>query len=252
MRDTVDTLFTRNLPACAACQIRKVGVCANSGTQELTWLEDTKIYRSFSAGETIAHAGTKISFVGSVMVGVASLSRVLQNGRQQSVGLLMPGDFLGRPGRPQTLFDVTALTNVELCGFPHKVFDNLLEKAPELRGKMVDLMLDDLDAARAWMVTLGRKTAREKLCSLLVYFAEHQRRSGAISVPGVSQTIAMPLTREQIADCLALTLETVSRQFTILVQDGLIGMARKHVICILDHDKLVEAAAEDCDGGLWS
>lgn len=252
MRDTVDFLFSRNLPACTACQIRSVGICARSGAEELSWLEDAKVYRSYAAGETIAHAGSKLPYVGSVMVGVASLSRVLEDGRQQTVGLLMPGDFLGRPGRPRTLFDVTALTNVEFCGFSPRVFDQLLEKAPDLRNRLVKVILDDLDAARAWMVTLGRKSAREKLSSLLIYFAEHQKRTTNTPDRNSPQIIHLPLTREQIADCLAVTLETVSRQFSGLTQDGLVEPVRKHVIRILDHEGLMQAAAEDSDGGLWS
>ena len=167
MRDTVGFLFGGSLPACAACEIRSIGVCAKSGADELAWLEDAKIYRTYASGDVIAHAGRRLPFVGSVMVGVASLSRVFEDGRHQSVGLLMPGDFLGRPGRPQTFFDVIAVTDVELCGFQHKAFDLMLEQAPELRARMVEVMLDELDAARAWMVMLGRKTAREKISSLI-------------------------------------------------------------------------------------
>jgi CRP/FNR family transcriptional regulator, anaerobic regulatory protein len=251
MRDTVGFLFGGSLPACAACEIRSIGVCAKSGADELAWLEDAKIYRTYASGDVIAHAGRRLPFVGSVMVGVASLSRVFEDGRHQSVGLLMPGDFLGRPGRPQTFFDVIAVTDVELCGFQHRAFDLMLEQAPELRARMVEVMLDELDAARAWMVMLGRKTAREKLCSLLSYVAAHQDRTRRSTRHG-GQTIYLPLSREQIADFLALTLETVSRQFSTLTAEGLITPERKHVMTIHDHARLSAAAGEDSDGGMWS
>lgn len=251
MRDTVGFLFAGLLPSCAACQIRSIGVCAKSGANELAWLEETKIYRTYAAGDVIAHAGSKLPYVGSIMVGVAELSRVFEDGRHQSVGLLMPGDFLGRPGRPQTLFDVIAVTDVELCGFQNKVFDVMLEKAPDLRARMVEVMLDDLDAARAWMMMLGRKTAREKLCSLLAYIAAHQDRMRPANRTG-AQTIYLPLGREQIADFLALTQETVSRQFTALTADGLIVPVRKHVMRIPHNGRLIAAAGEDNDGGMWA
>lgn len=251
MCDTVGFLAAGLLPPCPACQIRTIGVCAKSGTNELAWLEEAKIYRTYAAGEVIAHAGSKLPYVGSIMVGVAALSRVFEDGGQQSVGLLMPGDFLGRPSRPETLFDVIALTEVELCGFKHKAFDVMLEKAPDLRARMVEMMLDDLDAARAWMMMLGRKTAREKLCSLLAYIATHQDRLHPANQTD-AQTIYLPLRREQIADFLALTHETVSRQFTALTADGLIAPVRKHVMRILDKDRLIAAAGEDNDGGMWA
>lgn len=251
MRDTVGFLTAGLLPPCPACHIRSIGVCAKSRANELTSLEESKIYRTYMAGDVIAHAGSKLPYVGSIMVGVAALSRVFEDGRHQSVGLLMPGDFLGRPGRSLTHFDVIALTEVELCGFQHKTFAMMLEKASDLRARMVEVMLDDLDAARAWMMMLGRKTAREKLCSLLAYIAMHQDRLHQANQTD-AQMIYLPLGREQIADFLALTHETVSRQFTALTADGLIEPVRKHVMRIPDKGRLIATAGEDNDGGMWT
>jgi CRP/FNR family transcriptional regulator len=62
-------------------------------------------------------------------------------------------------------------------------------------------------------------------------------------------TFDLPLTREEMADYLGLTLETVSRQMSALKRDGVIGLEGKRHIKVPDFDKLVEEAGDDSDGG---
>lgn len=252
MPDFLQLSASRDLPACAACQIRSLGVCARSHDAEIARLEATKRYRSYPAGTTIAFEGDTLNHVGTVMLGQASLSRILANGRRQTVGLLHPGDFLGRPGRPVTPFTVETITDVELCSFGYKVFDDLLSRSPDLHAKFTEIMLDELDAARDWMVMLGRKTAREKLCSFLIYLAYRQNRGG--SMPQSVDPIAVyaPMTRDQIADFLSLTMETVSRQMTELRRDGLCEPVSRHKLRLPDFNALLVASGEDADGGMWA
>jgi len=242
MRDTIQTLLAGDLPRCALCQIKSIGICANSGEEELSWLEDAKLYRRYSAGSMITFAGDRLDYVGSIMTGIASIGGAREDGRRQTYGVLMPGDFLGRPGRAVSSFDIEAITDIELCGFKPAVFDNLLEKAPQLHARMLEMTLDELDAARAWMLMLGRKTAREKLCSLLVYLLDRQMR---LDETQNTPLLRLPLTRERIGDFLALTLETVSRQFSALKRDGIIQDLERHAVSIPDPDRLRQEAGTD-------
>lgn len=239
------------LPACALCQFRSTGICALSGERELVQLEKGKILKRYSAGSTIAYPGDTLKHVGTVMVGLVSLSRVMQDGRRQTVGLLHPGDFLGRPGRSVTPFLVEALSETEFCSFDHKAFEHLLADAPELHSRLTDVMLDELDAARKWMKILGRKSAREKLCSFFVYLAYRlNRQSMRASDRSLPDIIHLTMTREQIADFLGLRIETVSRQFSRLAQEGLIEPVGRHGLRLPDFRAVLEAADEDDDGGM--
>jgi CRP/FNR family transcriptional regulator, anaerobic regulatory protein len=111
------------------------------------------------------------------------------------------------------------------------------------------MTLDELDAAREWMLVLGRKTAREKIASLLVIFA---RRTAGLKPANLTGdiTLELSLAREEMADYLGLTLETVSRQMSALKKDGLIllGVQRKVTICNIS--RLVEEGGDDADGGV--
>ncbi len=94
------------------------------------------------------------------------------------------------------------------------------------------MTFDELDAAREWMLLLGRKTAREKIASYLAILARRARlsRGGAGAKPSGTLSFDLPMTRETIADYLGLTIETVSRQFTALRKDGIIILeGQRHV-----------------------
>lgn len=234
---------------CDECPIRHRAVCAKCDTDELERLEAIKYYRTYEAGQTIAWAGDEMTFVGSVVRGVATLSQTMEDGRTQMLGLLLPSDFVGRPGRSASAYDVTAISEVTLCCFRRRPFEQLMAVTPHVAERLLDMTLDELDAAREWMLILGRKTAREKIASLLAIIA---RRESTISMSSLKGRIEinLPLTREAMADYLGLTLETVSRQISALKREGVITLDGKRKILVEDFEALLAETGDDMDGGM--
>jgi CRP/FNR family transcriptional regulator len=234
---------------CSECPIRHRAVCARCDDTELSRLEQIKYYRSFQAGQTLIWAGDRMEFVGSVVSGIASMTQTMEDGRRQMVGLLLPSDFVGRPGRATAAFDVTATTDLVMCCFRTKPFEELMTTTPHVAQRLLEMTLDELDAAREWMLLLGRKTAREKIASLVLIIA---RRDAALQVRRSDDrpSIDLPLTREEMADYLGLTLETVSRQISALRRDGVIELEGNRRVHIPDMDRLMEEAGDDSDGGM--
>ncbi|SMX41038.1 Nitrogen fixation regulation protein FixK [Maliponia aquimaris] len=231
---------------CSACRIRRLGVCSGADEKGLDQLELRKTYRRYAPGERMASAGLDLPQIGTVLSGTATLSRTQDRGTRQIVGLLQKGDILGRPWRHTTPFDVEALTPVEVCAFRTPVFEDLLDQMPGLRTRMIEMIQDDLDAARTMMTILGRKTAREKIVSFLVHLALRQNSTperGACEVD-------MMLSREQIADILSLTFETVSRQIMDLERAGLIVPRTRRIFCIPELQALIQLSGDDHDGAL--
>ena len=233
---------------CADCPIRYRAVCARCETDELSALESIKSERFFAAGQTVVWAGDRMDFVASVVTGVATLTQTLEDGRTQMVGLLLPSDFLGRPGRDQAAYTVTAVSDIELCCFRRRPFEDMLLRTPRLGQRLLEMTLDELDAAREWMLLLGRKTAREKIASLLAIVA---RRDAALKRRPAEGALDfdLPLTREAMADYLGLTLETVSRQISALKREGVIELTGKRGVRVPDYERLVNEAGDDSDGG---
>ena len=246
-----DAMLTAAQQACEICPIRYRAVCAHCEADELAELEGIKYYRRFEAGQVIVWAGDRMDFVGSVVSGMAGLTQQLEDGRTQMVGLLLPSDFLGRPGRERAAYTVTATSDLLLCCFRRKPFEALLVETPRIATRLLEMTLDELDAARDWLLLLGRKSAREKIASLLVILA--RREAALIKLPAEGRiSIELPLTREAMADYLGLTLETVSRHMSALKREGVIVLEGKRRVVIPAFRDLVAESGDDSDGGIPS
>jgi len=232
--------------SCSACPLRHRAVCARCDSEQLNVLDSIKTYRSFAAGDNILWRGEPFEYVASVVSGVAALSKTLEDGRTQMVGLLLPSDFIGRPGRDEIAFDVTATTDIVLCCFDRAPFERLVEDTPHIAQRLMELALDELDAARDWMLLLGRKTAREKIATFIELLARRSR----VAALGQGEKVALPMTRDQIANYLGLTLETVSRQFSALKKEGVIDFSDRKMLTICDLPALQDATGNDSDGGM--
>ncbi len=100
-------------------------------------------------------------------------------------------------------------------------------------------VLRELDEARDWMVTLGRRTAAEKVASFLLMIA---RKIDPAEAGQRSTAFDLPLSRAEIADFLGLTIETVSRQFTRLRSDGVIRIEHTRHVIVDDLGRLAARA----------
>jgi len=135
-----------------------------------------------------------------------------------------------------------------MCCFRKTPFEEMMDRTPHIAHRLLEMTLDELDAAREWMLVLGRKTAREKIASLLAIIA---RRNASLALQDTRDQFVfdLPLTREAMADYLGLTLETVSRQISALKRDSVIQLEGKRRVTIPDFDRLLIEAGEDNDGG---
>ena len=233
---------------CSTCPVRKRAVCAQCDDAELERLNKIKFYKTYTAGQSIALRGDALDVVASMVTGTATLERVIEDGRTQMVGLLLPSDFIGRPGRATLQYDVTAVSDVTLCCFKRKPFEALLVEVPHVQERLLQMALDELDAARDWMLLLGRKTAREKIASLLMLIAKRTVNPDGETM-GDTSCIELPISRETMSNFLGLTIETVSRQFTGLRKDGVIELDGNRLVRIPDLETLMFESGDDTDGG---
>jgi CRP/FNR family transcriptional regulator len=226
---------------CGDCPIRERAVCAYCSGEDLAVLDALKSYRDYTPGREIMAAGEESGVLGSIVRGVVKLTKTLPDGRTQMVGLLFPGDFVGHAMRARSEYDAVSATDVTLCLFQRKPFETLLREKPALEKRLLEMTLDELDAARDWLLLLGRKTAREKLASFVLMLA---RREAAARPGAKAVAVSLPLTRAEIAEYLGMTIETVSRQFTKLRADGVIAFDSTRALRLPDLDRL-EAEAGD-------
>lgn len=189
-------------------------------------------------GQMVLAEGAHAEFLGVIVSGVVKLTKTLADGRQHIVGLLFPSDFLGRAFRSENKYYAEAATDVELCHFPRAAFEKLLGECPPVSHCLLKLALNELDTCQEWMLLLGRKSAEERVASFLMMIA----RRAALTASDGSVQFELPLARSDIADCLGLTIETVSRQITRLKSRRIIGLVSNREIFIPDIARLEEAA----------
>ena len=168
----------------------------------------------------------------------------MEDGRRQIVGLLFASDFIGRPLRPVAPYEAVAVTDVRMCLFRRGQFEEILARTPHLERRLLEMTLDELDAAREWMLLLGRKSAREKVASFLMILA---RRAAQLEKRSARDRafFAIPLSREAIAEYLGLTIETVSRQFTALRKDRIIELQGTRSVSVIEFSALADLAGID-------
>ena len=237
--------FSGRQRRCADCPVHHRAFCARCEAPELARLEEVKYYRSFDAGQPVVWAGDQLDFVASVVTGVATLTQTILDGRTQMVGLLLPSDFIGRPGHSVAHYNVTAATNLTLCCFRRRQFEKLIDDVPHIGKRLLEMALNELDAARDWMLILGRKTAREKTATLLLVMAQRLASQQQSTICDGTR-FDLPLTRDAMANFLGLSLETVSREISSLKHDQFIGIENNRSIIIPDISALKLEAG---DGG---
>jgi CRP/FNR family transcriptional regulator len=216
---------------CDACAIRNRAICADLDEHEIALLNGIGRRRRLTAGEQLMWEGDEAVLVANVIEGVLKLSSHSADGKEQILGLVYPSDFLGRPFGKTSPYGVEALTDAHICVFERTDFDRFAREHPRLEHKLLERTLSELDRTRRWMLLLGRMNAEQKVASFLLEMAE---RLGTNQASGPETTVALPLSRQQIADVLGLTIETVSRQLTRLRNAGAIDLPSRREIVLRD------------------
>jgi len=202
---------------CKDCSIREFSVCASLDPAELREFDHLGRRVHFSGCETVFSEEEITTSFFSVLEGVMRLYKLLPDGRRQIVGFALPGDFLGMNASDRHNFSADAIGSVTVCQFANTPFARFIEDKPHLLRRINELAVRELSQARDHMVLLGRRSAEEKVATFLLGWRER-----LVPLNGTSKTVPLPMSRQDIADYLGLTIETVSRTFTKLERDGII------------------------------
>jgi CRP/FNR family transcriptional regulator, anaerobic regulatory protein len=223
---------------CADCSVRKLSLCGTLDDREIADLSAIGRRQQVRKGEAVTWAGDERMVCGNVLSGALKLSASTGDGREQTVGTLYPSDFVGRPFERGEHFTVTALSDSELCVFPQRPFEELLERHAKMERQLLRQTFAALDDARAQMLTLARRSATEKVAGFLLDMAAREGGKAARATADGPLTFDLPLNRGQIADLLGLTIETVSRQLTKLKADGIVALPGVRAVTIRDEARL--------------
>jgi len=165
--------------------------------------------------------------------GVIMIERSSAAGRRQILGFSYPGDFVGLTRDDFFEYSVQSLTRAVVREFPIGEFNRLSDLSPQLKGNVNRIGGSVFSHAIDQVFALGQKKAHERVCYLL-----HEIRNRKVGPDDV--TVELPMTRQDIADYLGLTMETVSRAMRRLKNDGIIDIEANQTIRLLHPETVAE------------
>ncbi|MEP6906824.1 MAG: Crp/Fnr family transcriptional regulator [Pseudoxanthomonas sp.] len=222
---------------CNGCLVRHLAVCTALPAGPADVLDAMAGDVRLEAGQMLAREGEERRFVFTVTSGALRRIKVLADGRRLVAGFLMPGDYIGFSGASNYRHSIEAITDSVLCSIAQADMRELCADNPGLEHELLERACVELDATRNNLMSLARMTPLERLAGFLLDMAARRQRRGIRD-----SEVVLPMTRADIADYLGLTVETVSRSFTKLRQDGLIAASDPQHIELLDPQRLLALA----------
>ena len=194
-----------------------------------------------TAGQQIIAEGEPAASLYSVQNGVASVFKLLPDGRRQITGFLYPGDFLGVTFNMDAVYGygAEAVTYCSLRAWARPALERLFDEAPGVRRLFLASMADELTEAQDRMLMLARRSVDERVATFLLTMA--RRQAGAMGLR--IETVEIPMRWADIADYLGSTAETVSRTLSGFRDRGVIRTGTRGEIGILDWPALEAIAA---------
>ena len=225
---------------CHDCLVRDTSLCSSLSDGELVALSQMGRRRTVPAGQVVTCAGDPVTSYANVVSGALKVAASTADGREQIVGLLFPGDFMGQLFADEASLTITALTPTDLCSFPRVGFERQLDCHARMERMLLERTAASQNEARERMLALARKNAGARVAGFIVQLARHAGTRNAEG--GVEVTI--PISRGEMAAFLGLTIETVSRQLTRLKAAGLVDFVKAERRLVVVDMRGLEGVAE--------
>lgn len=242
--ETSIRLASNNCPyntACEGCSSQHISLCNVLDGDELKKFSKISTDYQKKAKQVICCEDEESEYIYNIRSGAVRISKMLSDGRRQITGFLFAGDFFGLSCKDKYSFTAEAITEVNICRFPRAKIMEAFREFPALGERVFDMTRTELDSTHDQMLLLGRKTAREKLCSFLLNLRDKSSRLNKSH----KNDVEIPMSRSDIADFLGLTVETISRQFTNLHKLDLIKLDGAHKVFLKNPEALSAMAQGD-------
>lgn len=207
-------------------------MCGAVPLHSLARLNALALIQRLSAEEILFEEGAPAEAMFVVTEGMLKLHKLLRDGRRQIVGFMLPGEILSLSIASRYAYAAEAVTASAVCRLQRGAFLKLVADCPALERALLHAAVTELSAAQEQMLLLGRKRAAERVASFLLAMARRGGRS-ALEAP-----LALPMSRNDIADFLGLTVETVSRTLSGLRRQQTIDALDRHTLVIRDPQRL--------------
>jgi len=203
----------RGTSDCRACAVRDMALFAELDERDFAQIHAPIDDLEYKAGETLYSEGQGAQGVLTLRKGLLKLVRLTSDGRQRIVRVVRPGDVAGLEALVTRRYDseAVALSDVLVCRIPLTVLQGLATHSPRLHGALMAKWQGALKAADDWLAELNFGSARQRVSHLV-------RKMQSADQPDE----VLLFRREDMGAMLDLKLETVSREVSALVRDGIL------------------------------
>jgi CRP/FNR family transcriptional regulator, nitrogen fixation regulation protein len=194
---------------------------------------------SFAAGQEVVGEGDPTENFFLVMRGLFRAVKFTRDGRRQVFAFYLPGDICGLEPDPTHKLSIEAVDRAAMAVLPRQACRLRMDLDPRLNAALFEGATRALTLSVDHMLMIGRSSAEERLAWFLMMIRSRS--------PFGANIVELAMQRQDIADYLGLTIETVSRTFTQFRERGLITLPRKRRVEILRLDALRRLASADRD-----
>lgn len=164
--------------------------------------------------EIFAEGGDTETFY-KVVSGVVRVCKLLHDGRRQIEAFHVAGDIFGFEMDNERAMSAETVNDCTLIAYRRRNVEMLAQKDHGVSAHLFRFAMENLAQAQSHSLLLGRRGAVEKVAAFLLAWARHF---------GKAKLIPLAMTRQDIADYLGLTIETVSRSLSQLEREGVIAL----------------------------
>ncbi|HDP88747.1 MAG TPA: fumarate/nitrate reduction transcriptional regulator Fnr [Thioalkalivibrio sp.] len=230
--------------ACKHCSLHDLCLPMGVDDSDLDALESLlKPRRPVQRNEHLYRAGDRLTSIYAVRSGSVKTYSLTNDGREQITGFHLPGELIGLDAINDNTHPCSAraLETSSVCEMPFDQLEHLAMRIPGLQHQLFRIMSRELKSDEQFMTLLGKKNADERLASFLVGLSNRFKERGYSATE-----FNLSMSRNDIANYLGLAVETVSRLFSRLQDDGIMTVDRK-LIHITDLSRLNQLAGVSCD-----
>ena len=218
---------------CEQCIVRQFSSLKALNKEELLRMAECKTSYTIKKGEPIFEEGDVTNGIYCIKDGVCKLSKLSDNGKDQIVKLVKPGELLGQRSmisdEPANLSAV-ALEDMEVCFIPRSEVMQFFTQNNQFSMNVMKTICEDLKGADDHMVNMAQKTVRQRLAETLIYLEDTFGKND-------DGTLRIQLSREELAGMIGTATESCIRLLSELNKSTYIELIGKK-IKLLDKNKL--------------
>lgn len=194
--------------------------------------------KPFQKGDFLFQNGDKFDAIYAVRSGSVKTYTQNDNGDEQITGFYLAGEILGLDAVHENEHPCSAISleTTSVCKIPFDNLEELSSKIPNLQHQLLRIMSKEISEDQALLILLGQKSAEERVAAYLTNMSDRLSKRGF-----AANEFNLSMSRKDIGNYLGLTIETISRTFSHLQQEGIIQTQRKFIE-ILDIEKLRKLA----------